>query len=207
MKRFLIFSIVVVLLAGGIADLAKSQQISPPVLLEPSPAFGLGVSLPLYTVVTPPNTITTAITFIDLLAQASLTQDIATRGAIRLYLSATMLRLDLTSFQGSLLIFLTQGPARFYVGGGIGTFPYESSSFAPGVPGLLFSLHELIGIRVTTNLFSIFAEIAYEAMPQAVAFGTGTISSVQLTVGAMINLGARICPCTVPKSICETGEW
>ena len=169
------------------------------------PAIGLGVSLPLITA--PPLMITTAITFIQFYAEAPLTVDMAARLGLRLYLSATMLRSDLTSTEGSLFIFLNRGLARFYVGGGIGAFPYEAfTAFGNSYgPGLLLSLHQLAGFRVTTGMLSIFAELKYEMMPQSICLididpavdgdyeevcdGFGAVSSFQITIGGMVSFG------------------
>jgi hypothetical protein len=192
--RYPVAALILVLLVGG---LASASQIPPM-----APGFGLGVSLPLFT----SPTIQTAITFIDLYAETPLTEDMATRLDLAFYLSSTLLRIDLTSTRGELLLFLNRGPARFYVGGGLGTFPYENFSLtAETDPGFLLELNEVVGFRVLTQLFSIFAELKYAQMPQPVALcdldgdgdcdGTGVISNLQLTIGALINFGAPICWC------------
>ncbi|MFQ6090646.1 MAG: hypothetical protein ACE5LD_04325 [Candidatus Bipolaricaulia bacterium] len=159
----------------------------------------MGVSLPLIT----SPTIQTAITFIKLYAEAPLTQEVAARLDLGFYLSATLLRLDLTSTSGELLLFLNPGPARFYVGGGLGIFPYEDSTIVPGLdPGFLLELNQVMGFRVITQLFSIFAELKYAQMPQPLADGSGVVSNLQLTIGALISFGSgAICyPCPPSSS-------
>ncbi len=208
----------VVLLWGGTSRPAvAAQPPSPSSAPSPTtpmamPAFGLGLSLPLITF--PPATLTTALTLINLHAEAPLTLDMAARLGLRLYLGALGFRAGLTSTEGSLLIFLTPGMARFYVGGGVGVFPYEA--FTPPIPapptyglgGLLFSLHHLAGIRVITGILSIFAELKYEVMPQPICLidnnldgtydevcdGFGAVSSLQIAVGVMVNFGAGMMP-------------
>jgi hypothetical protein len=175
--RYLVASLVLILLISGLALADGAPALST--------GLGLGVSLPLYT----SPTVTTGITFIKLYAEAPLTPEIVARLDLGFYLSSTLLRPDLTSTAGELLLFLNPGAARFYVGGGVGTFPYENSTIVPGVSGFLLELNEIIGFRVLTQLFSIFAELKYAQMPQPLASGTGVISSLQLTIGALINFG------------------
>jgi hypothetical protein len=188
MKHVAIF-LTLILLIGGLALADGAPALST--------GLGLGVSLPLFT----SPTVTTGITFIKLYAEAPLTQEILARLDLGFYLSSTLLRLDLTSTTGELLLFLNPGAARFYIGGGLGTFPYENSAIVPGAPGFLLELNEVIGFRVLTQLFSIFAELKYAQMPQPLADGVGTVSSLQLTIGALINLGGAICcpPCPCPE--------
>ncbi len=191
--RHLAAVLILVLLVGG---LAAANQVPPM-----TPGAGLGVSLPLFT----SPTVSSAITFIKLYAEAPLTQDVVARLDLGFYLSATLLRIDLTSTSGELLLFLNPGAARFYVGGGLGTFPYEN--WTPNDPlidpGFLLELNQVMGFRVITQLFSIFAELKYAQMPQPIADGVGVISSLQLTIGALINFGGGpICcpPCPEEES-------
>jgi hypothetical protein len=209
MKLLSALLVSVLLLAGGLIGLAQTQpQPQPP---APSPAFGLALSLPLLTM--PPLTLTTALTFIHLYAEAPLTLDLATRLGVSFYLSTTLLRADLTSVESSLLLFLNRGMARFYVGGGIGTFPYEGFTALGNTygPGMLLSLHELAGFRVTTGPFSIFAEFKYEVMPNSLCWldadgdgtydsvcdGNGALSALEISIGGMVSFGAGACfvPC------------
>lgn len=206
MRSILILVVSLALVAFNVAFGAqqpeKEAQAEQAVGAElPGPGIGLGVTLPLLTYISGPpailNTITTATTLIQFFVQAPVTLDLATRFGLRFYLSALGLRTDLTSFQGSALIYLNRGPARFYLGGGLGVFPFESASIFPGPvaygPGLLSSFHGLAGVRVGIDFFGIFAELVYEVMPQPIldapTAGQGglVISSFQLTVGGMIN--------------------
>ena len=185
MRYFVVFLSLILL----VSSLTLAQGV--PAL---STGLGMGVSLPLYT----SPTVTTGITFIKLYAEAPLTQELLARLDLGFYLSSTLLRLDLTSTTGELLLFLNPGAARFYVGGGVGIFPYENSTIVPGAAGFLLELNEVLGFRVLTALFSIFAELKYAQMPQPLADGVGIVSSLQLTIGALINLGGGICYTTCP---------
>jgi hypothetical protein len=192
--------------------IAIAQEAAPPTI--PGPAFGLALSLPLIT--SPAGTLTTALTFIHLYAEAPLTLDIAARLGTNFYLSAALLRTDLTSVEGALLLFLNRGMARFYLGGGLGTFPYEMVTTLGNAygPGMLLALHELAGFRVTTGPFSIFAELRYRVMPSSLCWldadgdgsyegvcdGSGALSSLEISIGGMVNFGAGfpcVC-CTCP---------
>ena len=113
MRYFVVFLSLILL----VSSLTLAQGV--PAL---STGLGMGVSLPLYT----SPTVTTGITFIKLYAEAPLTQELLARLDLGFYLSSTLLRLDLTSTTGELLLFLNPGAARFYVGGGVGIFPYEN---------------------------------------------------------------------------------
>ena len=204
----LLLSIFAFALGGTAWAQATPPAPTPPPAPSFTPAFGLGVSLPIITV----TGLTTALTFINTWVEAPLTLDIAARLGLRLYLSAAMLRADLTTVDSSLLIFLNRGTARFYIGGGLGAFPYESyAAFGNSYgPGLMLSLHHLTGFRVTTGALSIFAELRYELMPQSICLidgdadgvydgicnGNGAFSSFQLTIGGMISFGGPGCiPC------------
>ncbi len=205
--------VLVLLLVGSLVGLAQTQPATPP--SAPSPAFGLALSLPLITM--PPLTLTTALTFIHLYAEAPLTLDLAARLGVAFYLSAALLRADLTSVESSLLLFLNRGMARFYLGGGIGTFPYEAFTALgnPYGPGMLLSLHELAGFRVTTGPFSIFAELKYEVMPNSLCWldvdgdgaydgvcdGNGALSALEISIGGMVSFGGAACfvPCPSPS--------
>jgi hypothetical protein len=174
MKRVVFLALIITVFVVS----TKAEEV--PEVLS-TPALGMKVSLPLIT-----TGVTPAMALIQFLAETPLTQDIAVRLDLRLYLS-TVLRLDLTSVQGTTLLFLNQGPASFYLGAGAGVFPYESSVFVLGIdPGLLWSVHVLGGMRIRVELFSIFTELSYEMMPQPVIDGTGVISSLQLGVGGMV---------------------
>ncbi|MGQ9601425.1 MAG: hypothetical protein ACUVUT_01970 [Candidatus Bipolaricaulia bacterium] len=210
--------VLVLLLVGSLVGLAQTQTQAQPAtpLSAPSPAFGLALSLPLITM--PPLTLTTALTFIHLYAEAPLTLDLAARLGVAFYLSTTLLRADLTSVESSLLLFLNRGMARFYFGGGLGTFPYETFTALgnPYGPGMLLSLHELAGFRVTTGPFSIFTELKYEVMPNSLCWvdpdgdgdyegvcdGNGALSALEISIGWMVNFGGAACfiPCPAEGS-------
>lgn len=197
------------LLASGLLGLAQGQGQPQQVL--PTPTFGLGLSLPLITL--PPLTLTTALTFIHIYAEAPLTLDLAARLGVAFYLSPALLRADLTAVESSLLLFLNRGMARFYLGGGVGTFPYEifAALGNPYGPGMLLALHELAGFRITTGPFSIFAELKYEVMPNSLCWldvdgdgaydgvcdGNGALSALEISIGGMVSFGGAACfvPC------------
>lgn len=208
MRRVVLSLLLFVFAFGGLTwaqGTPPAPNPSPPPAPSLTPAFGLGVSLP---IITTPG-LTTALTFINTWVEAPFTLDIAARLGLRLYLSAAMLRADLTTVDSSLLIFLNRGMARFYVGGGLGAFPYESyAAFGNSYgPGLMLSLHHLTGVRVTTGPLSIFVELRYELMPQSICLidsdadgaydgicnGNGAFSSFQLTIGGMISFGGAAC--------------
>ena len=200
---------------GGVEAQARMQPPTPTPMVGSAPAFGLALSLPLIT--SPPLTLTTALTFIRLYAEAPLTLDLSARLGVNLYLSAALLRTDLTSVESTLLLFLNRGMARFYLGSGIGTFPYEAFTALGNAygPGMLLSLHYLGGFRITTGPFSIFAELKYAAMPNSICWldvdgdgvydgvcdGNGAFSNLEISIGGMVSFAGAACfvPCPVPE--------
>lgn len=211
--KLILSSLLAAMLLASAGLMAIGQEEATPTIS--GPAVGLALSLPLIT--NPPLTLTTALTFIHLYAEAPLTLDIAARLGVNFYLSATLLRTDLTSVESTLLLFLNRGMARFYVGGGLGTFPYEMFTALGNAygPGMMLALHEVTGFRVTTGPFSIFAELRYRVMPtslcwldadgdgsyEGVCDGSGALSSLEISIGGMVNFGAGFpcCCCSCPE--------
>ena len=148
------------------------------------PGLGIAVTFPFFIT----GGMTTATALIQIIAQGAISQVIDTRFSLRFFLNSTGFRVDLTSIQQSLLIFLNQGMAQVYTGGGVGLLPVLQPPIPPGTPGLLLSLHTLLGFRAGTDLFNVFAEFSFEAAAQPVPVPAGgTIRSLQITIGAMVT--------------------
>lgn len=207
--KLILGSLLAALFLAGTGLMVVAQVPDTPVV--PGPALGLALSLPLITA--PPLTLTTALTFIHLYAEAPLTLDIAARLGVNFYLSSALLRTDLTSVESTLLLFLNRGMARFYIGSGLSTFPYELFTTLGNAygPGMLLGLHHVTGFRVTTGPFSIFAELRYQVMPNSLCWldadgdgsyegvcdGSGALSALEISIGGMVNFGGAACfiPC------------
>lgn len=146
------------------------------------PGLGIAVSFPLL-FVAPPG-VTTATAFIQLFAQGTISQVVDSRLSLRFFLGPTGFDVDLTSIQGTILIFLNQGLAQVYAGGGVGLFPLVDPAPAKA---LLLSFHTLLGLRANVDLLSLFVEVAFEALSQPPFLPIFPIRSLQVTIGAMVS--------------------
>ncbi len=170
---------------------------SPTIPLEAQPlggtpqrGIGIAVTFPFAFLPTTPAT-TTAMFFLDVLAQGQFNDNLAHRLELRFFFDTAGFQTSLTSLRESVLVLFTPSPAIFYIGGGAGVFSVR----VPAVPasGLLLALLLRTGVEVQVFPLGLFLDISFETMPQPFAdiaggtFSPQAISVLQLSFGALIH--------------------
>lgn len=196
MKRALIFTLVIGLLASGFLSvhaLAQSDEehySHPPAYSAAYTVRGLGfaVSFPLAALPAPASTSTI---FVDTFFQGALSGDLISRTDVRFFFNfLSGFRLDLTSVRQSFLVNFTGAPVVFAVGGGFGVYPIQGIP-AGTADGFLFSLHARTILEIQIGFFGIFLGMTYEPMPQPfadiVAAGSLIASSFEFSIGSAFH--------------------
>ncbi len=192
MRRLKVLTMaILVLLMIALSVNAQNTTQAIPSTWAPGPSLGLGVSIPLSLFSS--GQLTTALVFLDISAEVPLTLDISTRTDLSLYLSSSGLVSSLTSGRQSILLYLNRGWMRLYNGGGVGVFPYQTSTFGTGNPGLLLSFNYLAGLKFNTEFFSLFGELMYEVMPQPVSDDAGILYNLKVNIGGQLHF----CPACI----------